>query len=58
MLDEHKQSGLGKGYQGVYAVGEARAPVHVQGENNLIRIERSKQQYSQSISDISFSENP
>ena len=39
MLDEHKRSRLGKGYQGVYAMGETRAPVHVQGENNLTRIE-------------------
>ena len=46
MLDEHKRSGLGKGYQGVYTMGEARAPVHVQGENNLTQIKTSKQQYS------------
>lgn len=58
MLDEHKRSGLGKGYQRVYAMGEARASVHVQGENNLTRNERVKYQYSSSVSDIPISGNP
>ena len=42
MLDEHGRRGLGKGFQGVYAMAEARTPVHVQGEDGLSRIEKVK----------------
>lgn len=40
MLDEHGRRGLGKGYQRLYAMAEARTQVRVQSENGLTRIEK------------------